>query len=62
MFYWLLFSIKHAALVLPPKQGNKVNRGWLAASKREDPACIEQSQAGAQKHSYLDYLCFGTFG
>lgn len=40
----------------------EINRGWLAASKREDPACVEQSQTDAWKHLYLGYLCFGTIG
>lgn len=32
---------------LPPEQGSKVNKGWLAESQREDAAHIEQSQTGA---------------
>lgn len=60
--FWFLFSSKPAVLVLPPEQGNKINKGWLAESEREDPACIEQSQPDTQKHSCLDYLCFVTVG
>lgn len=47
--------------MLPPEQGNRVKRGWLAVGKREDTAYTEQSQNDAQKLG-LDYLCFGTVG
>lgn len=39
---WLLSS-EHPALVLPLEQGNEGNRGWVAVSTRESPACMEQT-------------------
>lgn len=57
--FWFLFSSKPAVLVLPPEQGNNVNKGWLAESERG--SCTHRAEPDRpQENSYLDYLCFVT--